>query len=109
MPVPNASVYENLESLPALISANNIPTDGLFGIMIWAIAYIVIFTVFMSSRYGSYNADKEAFLASSIVMVPITSIMVLPGIALVDVWLSVIPIILSVVGVMVVYRTNTPA
>ena len=109
MPLPNASIYENLQSLPELISASNTPTSGLFGIVIWATAYIVLFAVFMSSRYGSFNADKEALLASSVIMVPITSIMVLPGIALIDVWLSVIPIILSIIGVMVVYRTNTPA
>lgn len=107
MPALNVSqIYGNISDVPSLVVAPNNATDGLYGIMIWAILYIILFITFTYGSRESTHPDKQGFLASSVVMSILSVLMATPSFQLINPALIVIPAVLSVVGILVVVRKN---
>ena len=78
-----------------MLSAPNSVTFGLWGPVIMAVLWIVLFVSF---TLGS-NDEAKGLTASSIIMVPISSIMFLLN--MFTVYYVGIPTVLSVIGLMV--------
>lgn len=105
--MPNVTeVYANVTDVPSLIVAANEITEGLAGIMIWAVLYIILFVMFTYGSRGSTDPDKQGFLASSVVMSLVSVFMATPAFQLISPALIMIPAALTLVGVLVVVRKN---
>lgn len=100
-----ASEYlKNVTSPEQILSTANIPTNGLFGIAVWGVLYVIIFFMLISVMYNRYHGEKEAFLAASVVMIPISILMSV--IEVIDITITMMPVILTIIGVMIVSRVN---
>ena len=100
------SDWTGIGGLADLFTVLNTNTDGVFGMGIWFAAYFVMWVVFTASsaRGGSNEPSKDGFAGSSLVM----SILSMPMAALtwIPPQLSIIPIVLSVIGIIILTRKN---
>lgn len=100
------SDWDDIGGLPDLFTSLNTNTDGVFGIGIWFASYFILWIVFTASsaRGGSNEPSKDGFIASSLIM-SIASI-VMGSLEWIPVYLSAVPIILSVIGIIILARKN---
>lgn len=102
------SDWQGIEGLDGLFAAVNTNTDMLFGIVVWVLAYFVLWVVFTSSssRGGSQAPAMDGFVGSSIVMSLVSILLSAMTQPLFPPYLAAVPIVLSVVGVMVLVKKN---
>lgn len=96
------SDWTGITSPEHLITKASENTDGLFGIGIWGVTYLVLFITFTiaATRMGSNEPAKEGFLVSSLLMAPLSYYMgVLEWVTL---WFTAVPTVLAVIGIIVI-------
>lgn len=100
------SDWTGITGVEGIIGAVNSATDGVFGLAVFGTTYLVLWTVLViaTSKMGSQEPAKEAFTASSFMMVFVTILMSILGWVPAEV--VVFPIVLGVVGIIILSRKN---
>lgn len=101
------SDWTGMTGVEDLIGTTNTVTDGVFGLAIFGVTYIILWTVITiaAARMGSLEPAKEAFAASSFMMVFVTILMSILGWVPAEV--VVFPIVMGVVGLIIIARKNS--
>lgn len=96
------------EGLNGLMGSLNTNSEGLWGVVVWFLAYFILWVVFTSSsaRGGSQEPAKDGFMVSSLVMAMVSMLLAAMTPPFIPVYLSAVPIILSVVGIIILARKN---
>ena len=103
----DTTTFTELSGIEDLLTAPNDVTGGIFGVAIFGLIYLVLFVVLSaaSARNGSPEPEKEAFLASSVIMAPLSYYLAVLDIM--EPYLTIIPTVLSVVAIIVLTRKNS--
>ena len=99
-----ADIFKNMSSPEHVLTIPNTVTDGMLGLSIFGLTYVVLMFVMFGAMRGRTNGEKEAFLGASVVMIPISILMTV--LQLLDVTITIFPIVLSVIGLMILARVN---
>jgi uncharacterized membrane protein len=94
----NVTAWSNMSSFVQLFTAPNQVTDYTWGYAIFGILYVLFFVTFsMASRPPK---EDVGLFASSLLMAPISFGMAIIG--MIYPYVTVIPIVLAVIGIMIV-------
>lgn len=98
------SDWSNISSVEGLIETTSSNTDGLFGIAVWGLTYVIMYLVILMAiqRQGATDPGVGALLPASIVMSLASFYMGILG--WIDAYFTVAPVILSVIGFIISYN-----
>lgn len=96
----NTSAWSGINGFEDIFTAPNSLTNGMFGLTIWVVCYIVLYLVF--SQGNKTTDEMEAAFASSAIMAIATALMVVIG--MVGAYIAVIPVILSAISAIAMTR-----
>lgn len=94
-----ASDWTNMSDITDLLTVTSNNTDGLFGMVVWGLVYVVVFVSFLAAaaRFGSNEPAKESLLATSSIMAVVSFLFAIIG--LISSWFTVVPIIMAVIAI----------
>lgn len=106
----NVTAWTNMSGAQDLFVRPNLVTSGLWGYTIFGILYLIFIVVFAKGMEGDSNAETKAFTSASVIMIPVSALMSIladsNGVTMVPVYLTIFPIICSVIGVIYLSVNN---